>query len=404
MTTAGTYGTLTASASGSYTGWFIMQATGNGRFAAGKELNMKIFLNDGEGGTSIATRLVSTNTVKVINLGTTSTATLGSGLRGNSNGIAKNMVFAYDNMNGTGRPIAGSYVESAGLTLTSTATFYTTSVQGVAGAYGMIIPNVNANGIQLIQQLDYATAALIGCGKDADGIWAGGANTVNPITGTTAKVLTVTDAPLNTCCTPTTSTTNTTICAASLPYSWNAQSITTAGTFTFSTTNAGGCDSTATLNLTVNQATSSTTNTAVCSTALPYSWNGQSLTTAGAYTNTQTGANGCDSVATLNLTVNQSATNTVNTTICDNLLPYSWNGQSLSAAGTYTDTQTAANGCDSVTTLNLTVNATSTGSETLSGPSPFSWNGGSYTATGIYTYTTTNALGCDSVVTLNLTI
>jgi hypothetical protein len=50
------------------------------------------------------------------------------------------------------------------------------------------------------------------------------------------------------------------------------------------------------------------------------------------------------------------------------------------------------------------VNATSTGSETLSGPAPFSWNGSSYTASGIYTYTTSNAAGCDSVVTLNLTI
>jgi hypothetical protein len=352
MTTAGTYGTLTANASGSYTGWFIMQTSGNGRFAAGKELNMKIFLNDGAGGTAITTRLVSTNTVKVINLGNTSSTTLGSGLRGNSNGIAKNMVFAYDNMNGTGRPISGSYVESAGVTLTSTAAFYTTSVQGVAGAYGMIIPNVNANGIQLIQQLDYTTAALVGCGKDADGIWIGGANTVNPTSGTTAKVLTVFDAPLNICCTPTTSITNATICSNLLPYSWNTLTITTAGTYTYSTTNAGGCDSTATLNLTVNQATTATENV----------------------------------------------------TICDNLLPYSWNGQSLTAAGIYTDTQTGSNGCDSTTTLNLTVNATSTGSETLSGPAPFSWNGSSYTASGIYTYTTSNAAGCDSVVTLNLTI
>ena len=404
MTTAGTYGTLTANASGSYTGWFIMQTSGNGRFAAGKELNMKILLNDGEGGTTITSRLVSTNTVKVINLGTTSSTTLGSGLRGNSNGIAKNMIFAYDNMNGTGRPISGSYVESAGVTLTSTASFYTTSVQGVAGAYGMIIPNVNANGIQLIQQLDYTTAALVGCGKDADGIWAGGANTVNPTSGTTAKVLTVFDAPLNICCTPTTSITNTTICSSALPYSWNGQSFSTAGTYTFSTTNAGGCDSTATLNLTVNQTASTSVNQTICASALPYSWNGQSLTASGVYTNTATGSNGCDSTATLNLTVNQATTSTANETICSSALPYSWNGQSLTAAGVYTNTTTGSNGCDSIATLNLTVNATSTGLETLSGTSPFSWNGSSYTASGIYTYTTTNAAGCDSVVTLDLTI
>jgi len=508
MTTAGTYGTLTASATGSYTGWFIMQTSGNARFVPGKDVNMKILLNDGEGGTAITSRLVSTQTAKIINLGTTSSTTLGSGLRGSSNGIAKNMVFAYDNMNGTGRPISGSYVESAGLTLTSTATFYTTSVQGVAGAYGMIIPNVNANGIQLIQQLDYTTAALVGCGKDADGIWAGGANTVNPTSGTTAKVLTVNDAPLNSCCTPTTSSTNLTICNSLLPYSWNTLTITSAGTYTYSTTNAGGCDSTATLNLTVNQTTSltvnqtkcsselpytwngqsltatgtytdtragsngcdsvttlnltvnqttsstvnqtkcsselpytwngqsltaagtysdtragsngcdsvttlnltvnqttsSTLNQTKCSSELPYTWNGQSLTAAGTYTDTRAGSNGCDSVTTLNLTVNQSATSTDNQSICSSALPYSWNGQSLTTAGTYTNTTTGSNGCDSVATLNLTVNATSTGSETLSGPAPFSWNGSSYTTSGVYYYTTTNALGCDSVVTLNLTI
>jgi hypothetical protein len=66
---------------------------------------------------------------------------------------------------------------------------------------------------------------------------------------------------------------------------------------------AGGCDSIVTLNLTVTNATSSTENLAVCSSALPYSWNGQSLTAAGTYTATLNNASSCDSVVTLNLTV-----------------------------------------------------------------------------------------------------
>lgn len=53
-------------------------------------------------------------------------------------------------------------------------------------------------------------------------------------------------------CAHTASTTNLAICSSQLPYSWNSQSLTAAGTYTFTTTNAAGCDSVATLNLTVN--------------------------------------------------------------------------------------------------------------------------------------------------------
>ena len=54
-------------------------------------------------------------------------------------------------------------------------------------------------------------------------------------------------------CIPTTSTTNTSICPSALPYSWNGLTFTEAGTQTKTGfVNAGGCDSSATLNLTVD--------------------------------------------------------------------------------------------------------------------------------------------------------
>ena len=34
----------------------------------------------------------------------------------------------------------------------------------------------------------------------------------------------------------------------------------------------------------------------------------------------------------------------------------------------------------------------------------YDWNGETYTASGTYTFETTNAVGCDSIATLNLTI
>jgi membrane protein insertase Oxa1/YidC/SpoIIIJ len=40
----------------------------------------------------------------------------------------------------------------------------------------------------------------------------------------------------------------------------------------------------------------------------------------------------------------------------------------------------------------------------LSAQLPYNWNGTDYTAAGTYTFTTTNAAGCDSVATLNLAV
>jgi hypothetical protein len=203
--------------------------------------------------------------------------------------------------------------------------------------------------------------------------------------------------------TNTTSTTNVSICPSQLPYNWNG-SRAVAGTYTFTTTNSQGCDSTATLNLTVKTNTTSTTNVSICPSALPYSWNG-SRAIAGTYTFTTTNSQGCDSTATLNLTVKTNTTSTTNVSICPSALPYSWNGSRVTA-GTYTFTTTNSQGCDSTATLNLTVKTNTTSTTNVSiCPSalPYSWNG-SRTVAGTYTFTTTNSQGCDSTATLNLTV
>src|SRR5439155_481034 len=158
----------------------------------------------------------------------------------------------------------------------------------------------------------------------------------------------------------TTSTTDVTVCSTLLPYNWNGTNYTEIGRATSSVTNATGCDSAATLKLTVNVVTTSTTDVTVCSTLLPYNWNGTNYTAAGSYTIHLTNAAGCDSAATLNLTVNAITTSTTDVTICSTLLPYNWNGTNYTAAGSYTIHLTNAAGCDSAATLNLTVNAVTT--------------------------------------------
>jgi len=74
-------------------------------------------------------------------------------------------------------------------------------------------------------------------------------------------------------------------------------------------------------------------------------------TTSGIYMDTLSTISGCDSVRTLHLNVNPSSTETINTTICqgDSFLGYH-------TTGTYSDTLiNTVNGCDSIRTIILTV-------------------------------------------------
>ena len=216
-----------------------------------------------------------------------------------------------------------------------------------------------------------------------------------------------------------TATKNITICISQLPYTWNGITVTTGGAAvaTYTTTSAvSGCDSTTTLNLTVNPLIQATKNISICNSQLPYTWNGITVTTAGTAVATYTTASavtGCDSTTTLNLTVNPVITAVKNLTICSNQLPYTWNGITVTAGGTAVATYTTASlvtSCDSTTTLNLTVNPVLTATKNLticSGQLPYTWNGITLTAggTAVATYTAPSLVtNCDSTTTLNLNV
>jgi hypothetical protein len=143
-------------------------------------------------------------------------------------------------------------------------------------------------------------------------------------------------------------------------YTWNGVTYSTSGSYTktFTGGNSKGCDSIATLNLTIKNATTSTDSATVCGS---YTWNGVSYNNSGTYTRTFTSGNsqGCDSTATLKLTIKTTSSSTTNATICSSQLPYSWNGLTFTAAGSQTKTGfTNSQGCDSSATLNLTVVST----------------------------------------------
>ena len=85
-----------------------------------------------------------------------------------------------------------------------------------------------------------------------------------------------------------------------------------------------------------------------------FMFNNKSLTTAGTYVDTLQTINGCDSVITLNLTVNPTYDITLSESINESQT-FDFNGKTLSVAGTYMDTLQTINGCDSIITLNLTI-------------------------------------------------
>ena len=120
-------------------------------------------------------------------------------------------------------------------------------------------------------------------------------------------------------------------------------------------------------------------------------------------TYTLTNAAGCDSVVTLNLTINQPATGTDVQTACGS---FTWiDGVTYTESNsTATFTLSSAVGCDSIVTLHLTVNHASTRDTSAVACGSFTWYGTTYTQTGDYTRSLTNAAGCDSTVTLHLTI
>ncbi|MFM7731137.1 MAG: hypothetical protein ACKO6L_08870, partial [Flavobacteriales bacterium] len=193
LSTAGNYGEFTTNSAGEYAGWFITEPTGNAtRFNPGADVFPRIILNNGNGGTLPVLRLTTSNSVRVMDLGTG--VNQGTGLQGTSLAGGLNFVFVYNNTEGTGRPISGSFIEGDGSTnsvANSYAAFYASAVDGISGAYGMIIPNNLVAGIRRIESRDLVTGELSGCAStDADGIWPSGVNTVNPNTGTTPKVIT----------------------------------------------------------------------------------------------------------------------------------------------------------------------------------------------------------------------
>ena len=138
-----------------------------------------------------------------------------------------------------------------------------------------------------------------------------------------------------------------------------------------------------------------------------YVWgsNGVEYTTSGIYLDTLQNAAMCDSIVELSLTINNSFADTLVVEACDS---YTWavNGIKYTGTGEYQKILTTAAGCDSIYVLNLTINPSVSVTQTHTACFEFLWdvNGKVYTTSGSYKDTLQTAQGCDSVITLDLTI
>jgi hypothetical protein len=118
-----------------------------------------------------------------------------------------------------------------------------------------------------------------------------------------------------------------------------------------------------------------------------------------------TNASGCDSLVTLNLTLGTSNTGVDVQSACHS---YTWiDGNTYTTNNSIaTYTLTNISGCDSLVTLNLTMGITNPGIDIQTACDNFTWiDGNTYTTSNnSATHTLTSIGGCDSLVTLNLTI
>ncbi|MBU3659604.1 MAG: T9SS type A sorting domain-containing protein [Flavobacteriales bacterium] len=293
----------------------------------------------------------------------------------------------------------GSFTWINGVTYTSSNNSATFSLTNSAGCDSVVTLNLTIN------QASTGIATVTECTSYT---WING---VTYTTSTNTPTFTLTnaagcDSVVTLHLTILNANTGTAIESACNSFTWiNGVTYTSStNTPTFTLTNAVGCDSVVTLNLTIFNDQTGTANVTACGT---YTWIDGITYTSNNSTATFTlqSVHGCDSVVTLNLTFGTPNTGTATISACDS---YTWIDGVTYTASTSTPTHTLTNvsGCDSLVTLNLTIKNSSASTATISSCDPIVWlDGNTYsTSTNTPTFTLTNAAGCDSVITLNLTI
>jgi hypothetical protein len=179
---------------------------------------------------------------------------------------------------------------------------------------------------------------------------------------------------------------------------WNSNILSSSGTYIDTFTNAVGCDSVHTLNLTLFQSSFTTIVLIACDST---QYNGITYFNSGIYTYPYTNINGCDSIIELDITIHSGSDTIVQHNDCDF---FAFNGILYTSTGVYTHTFSDVNGCDSTIHLDLTINQSTDSVINAISCNAITLNGLTYTISGNYNQTLLNASGCDSIILLQATI
>ena len=169
-------------------------------------------------------------------------------------------------------------------------------------------------------------------------------------------------------------------------------------------TNNVGCDSIFTTNLTINQPTSGSQNFVECQ-GFSVIVGLNTYNSSGVFKDTLTNNDGCDSILTTTLTINQPTSGSQTLVECQGFTVIVGTN-TYNSSGVFKDTLTNNDGCDSILTTTLIINQPTSGLQSLVECQGFTIIVGTntYNSTGIYVDTLTNHDGCDSILTTTLTI
>ncbi len=149
--------------------------------------------------------------------------------------------------------------------------------------------------------------------------------------------------------------------------------------------------------------TFSTINETACESYTSPSGN-NTYSTSGTYEDVIPNAAGCDSIITINLTIETPPTRTTTVEQCE---PFtSAAGNTYTESGQYTENRPAPSVCDSLITLDITILEASTSTQEISScaPVPSPSGNSTYEESGTYRDTLVNTAGCDSIVLTNFTL
>jgi len=182
----------------------------------------------------------------------------------------------------------------------------------------------------------------------------------------------------------------------------NNETYSTSGFYIQELTSAQGCDSIISIELSLEQSVTEEINLGLCDDEIVQVY-GLEIETAGTYEAVLLNQNGCDTLINIIANVWSSTEGQVDLFLCENE-SLDINSQSFSQAGQYQQTLVNKNGCDSLLTIDL-IEAYPTNAdlqiEICQGQS-VELNNQNFSESGICTQVLTNLTGCDSIISIEL--